>query len=358
VAERARVQGYLASVWAVSAVVGPTLGGVFSEFLTWRAIFFVNVPLCLVAGAMLVRHLHEHVERRRRTLDVPGAVLLTIGMSALILGLLEGGQAWEWGSPAGIGSFVVGGLALAAFVLVERRADEPILPLWVLRRRLLVTTTFTSLGVGAMLLGLTSYVPTYLEGSLQVSPLVSGLTLATLTLGWPVAASLSGRAYGRFGFRTTILAGTVIALVGASTLAATSSTPSLVAVGVCCFVIGLGFGFVAAPGVIAAQSSVPWSERGVVTGTNLFARSIGSAVGVAVFGAVANAILAAAQTAGTAQGAPGVDAAPGSDPTAPAIIAASSAVFLAVAVCAACMVAIGALVPRVRVGDIAQSPAP
>ena len=138
--------------------------------------------------------------------------------------------------------------------------------------------------------------PTYLERTLGTPPLIAGLALAVLTLGWPISASLSGRLYLRIGFRSTVLIGLAFAVVGAVALAVTASTPALWFVALCCFVIGLGMGLIAVPSLIAAQSSVAWNERGVVTGTNLFARSIGSAVGVAIFGGLANAILLAAGT--------------------------------------------------------------
>ena len=340
VAERAKTQGYLASVWAVSSVVGPTLGGVFSEFLSWRWIFFVNVPLCLIAGWMLVRHFQEKVERRAHTVDYAGAVLLTLGLSAVILAVLEGGQAWAWSSPQSIVTFTAGGLLLVAFVFAERRAVEPILPLWVFTRRLLLTTTFISLGVGAILIGLTSYVPTYLEGALGVSPLVSGLALAALTLGWPISASVSGRFYLRIGFQRTVLIGMAVAIAGAAALAVFASSPHLAVVTVSCFVVGLGMGLVATPSLIAAQSSARWNERGVVTGTNMFARSIGSAVGVAIFGAIANAVFAASH------------ASPGGRHEASVVIHAGGAVFLAVLVCAVLTVIAGLAMPRSRVEDV------
>jgi MFS family permease len=290
IAERARVQGYIASVWAVSSVIGPTLGGLFSQLGIWRAVFFVNIPLCVIAGWMLIRAFHESVEKRAHRIDYLGSVLLTVSLTLLILAVLEGGQAWAWNSWQSIGAFTVGGLVLVAFALVEQRAAEPVLPPWVFTRRLLLTTTLVGLGVGAVLIGLTSYVPTYLEGSLGVQPLIAGLALAALTLGWPLTASIAGRFYLRIGFKRTTLIGMGIVLVGASVLAVTASTPSVVVVAVSCFVIGAGMGLSAVPSLIAAQSSVEWNERGVVTGTNLFARSIGSAVGVAIFGAIANSI--------------------------------------------------------------------
>lgn len=342
VAERAKAQGYLASVWAISSVVGPTLGGVFSEFTSWRWIFFVNVPLCILAGWMLMRTFHEKIERRKHRIDYAGSILLTSGMTLLILAVLEGGTGWAWNSVWSIGSFVLGGLILVAFVLVERRAAEPVLPLWVFSRRLLVTTTLVSLGVGAILIGLTSYVPTYLEGTVHVTPLISGLAVAALTIGWPIAASQSGRFYLRIGFRNTALLGSAIALVGAITLAATSVHPSVAFVAISCFIVGLGMGLIATPTLIAAQSSVDWNERGVVTGTNMFARSIGSAVGVAVFGAIANSIIAGSS---------------GGEHDPATVQAAATAVFVSVAVVSALTIVAGASMPRSRVEDVAFTPA-
>lgn len=291
VEERAKAQGYIASVWALSSVVGPTLGGVFSQYVTWRWIFFVNVPLCLAAGWLLVRHLHERIERRRHTIDWTGGALLTVASTLLILGLLEGGNAWAWDAPQSIAAFGVGVLALVGFLLVERRAAEPVLPLWVMSRRLLGTTALIAVGVGVVLIGLTSYIPSYLEALLHVSPLTSGLTLALLTIGWPISASQAGRLYLRFGFRVTVLLGSVVVVGGTAALALTAGRPSVVAVGLTCFVVGLGLGLVAAPSLIAAQSSVGWGERAVVTGANMFARSMGSAVGVAVLGALVNGLM-------------------------------------------------------------------
>jgi EmrB/QacA subfamily drug resistance transporter len=313
--ERSKVQGYLASVWAVSSVIGPTLGGVFASLGIWRGIFLVNIPLCLLAGWMLLRSFHENVERTKHRVDYLGAGLLTISLSLIILGALEGGQEWAWNSATSIAVFAVGAALFIAFILVERRAAEPILPPWVVSRRLLATTAMVSFGVGAVMLGLTSYVPTFLEGALSTSPVLAGLALAALTVGWPISASQSGRFYLRIGFRRTAMIGVTVTVIGTAALALTASSPSIVLVAASCFIVGLGLGLVATPSLIAAQSSVEWNERGVVTGTNLFARSIGSSIGVAVFGAVANAIYA-----GT----------PGGEMDPHTIVSASGAVFLAV----------------------------
>jgi EmrB/QacA subfamily drug resistance transporter len=287
--ERAKAQGYLASVWGISAVVGPTLGGLFSDYLSWRWIFFVNIPLCLIAGFILSRNFHESVERSRKPIDYPGAILLTGGTSLIILGLLEGGQAWAWGSGWSVGIFILGALLLTAFVLVERRSAHPILPLWVFGRRVLLASSVVSLIVGAIVLGLSSYVPTFAQQVLGTSALIAGFALAALTIGWPISASQAGRLYLRIGFRATALIGGSIAFVGAALLLLLGEGSQIWEVAVFCLIMGAGMGLVAAPTLIAAQSSVEWNERGLVTGTNMFARSIGSAVGVAVFGAIVNA---------------------------------------------------------------------
>ena len=296
--ERAKVQGYLASVWAISSVVGPTLGGVFSEYVSWRWIFFVNVPLCLLAAGMIWRRFTETVSRSRPRIDYLGAGVLTAGLTLLILGLLEGGQAWAWTDPQ---SFVVlgaGVVLLAVFVLVERRAADPVVPLALLSHRLIVTTSVISACVGAVLLGLTTYVPTYVQDVLGTGPLVAGFALAALTVGWPVSASQAGKLYLRIGFRATALIGSLVVVAATAALLLLDSSSSVVQVGATCFAIGLGMGITAAPTLIAAQTAVGWQQRGVVTGTNMFFRSMGSAVGVAAFGAVVNATLGASSLEG------------------------------------------------------------
>jgi EmrB/QacA subfamily drug resistance transporter len=327
--ERGRVQGYISSVWGITSVVGPAVGGVFAEYVSWRWVFFVNIPLCLGAGATLVRAFHEKVVRREHRQDFVGASLLTVGCTLLILGLLEGGQAWAWVSPASILVLVAGAAVLGVFVLVERVAAEPVLPAWVFRRRVLRSANTVGLMLGAVLIGLTSYVPTFAQGVLGTGPLVAGFALATMTFGWPITSSQSSRLYLRIGFRATALIGGAVTIVGCALLAALGPHSSIVAVAVACFVVGCGMGPVAAPVLIAAQSTVGWAERGVVTGTHMFSRSIGSAVGVAVFGALANAALGSGER------------------TASRLDVASHHVFLASLVAATLMVVAIATIPAV-----------
>ena len=295
-AERAKVVGYLSSVWAISSVVGPTLGGVFADFVSWRWIFFVNVPIAVAAMVMLRRFFTEQVQRRTHKIDYAGVVLLAGGGTLLVLGLLTGGVDWAWGSPQSVLILLVALVLLVLFVLVERRAAEPILPLWVFRRRVLVGANAASLCVGVMLIGLTSYVPLFAQKVLGTSALVAGFAVAVLTVGWPFAASLSGRIYLRIGFRNTALIGTIFAIGGALVLVTADGHSSVLRLALGCLVVGVGLGFIASPTMIGAQASADWQTRGVVTGANLFARSVGSAIGVAVFGAIVNSSVEGSDT--------------------------------------------------------------
>lgn len=340
VRERAQVQGYVASVWGIASVVGPALGGVFSEYVSWRWIFFANIPLCLLAAAMIGRGFHERVERGHPVIDYKGAGLLALGLALVILGALEGGQSWAWDSPASIAVLGVGLASLIGFALVERTAPAPVLPLWIFQRRLLVSSGLISVGIGAVLYGLSSYVPTYAQDALGAGPLAAGFALATLTLGWPVAASQAGRIFLTLGFRWCAAIGTTLVLAGSLLLLALDAGSAVLTVAAICLVIGLGMGLTASPTLIAAQSSVGWAERGVVTASNIFLRSLGSAVGVAVFGAIANATI-------------------GSDHPSPAVLTtAVHRVFVGIALVSVAMFALSALIPRSADDAITAARAP
>jgi hypothetical protein len=200
--------------------------------------------------------------------------------------------AWRWGSVESVLIFVASAAMLIGFVFVERRAVEPVVPLWVFSRRTLVGGNLVSLIIGALLIGMSSYLPTFAEGVMGTGALVAGLTLGALTVGWPLAASQAGRIYMRIGFRDTGLIGSVVVVAGALLVALLPIGSTVWQAAGAGFVLGLGLGLASVPTLVAVQSTVGWSRRGVVTGTNMFNRSMGSAVGVAVFGAIANTTLA------------------------------------------------------------------
>lgn len=239
VAERARVQGYISSVWAVSSVAGPTAAGLLVQFVDWRWVFWLNVPLCLLAIVVLARGYRDSTE------------------------------------PRAVGS---------------------VFPRWLVTRRLLLVTSLISFGAGAAYLGIASIAPLYLEGAVGVAPLVAGLVVALTSVGWSIAATLSGRLYLPFGFRTTILLGASILIVFLAGLIAVTPWASLPLFAIGMLGIGLGIGLIVVPSLVAAQSSVPWHERGTVSGHTLFSRLVGSAIGVWLLGAVATPIIVAGGT--------------------------------------------------------------
>jgi EmrB/QacA subfamily drug resistance transporter len=293
VEERGKAQGYISSVWGVASVLGPALGGLLSEYASWRWIFFVNLPVGVVAIAMLQLNLRERVERRPHRIDYPGAAVLAAGLSLAILALLEGGVQWAWSSAPSIALFAAAGALLSAFVAIERQAAEPILPPWLFGRRMLLAGNLSTFAVGAVLIGQSSYVPTYAQGVVGVGPVLAGFALCGYSLGWSSASSVSPRLYLRFEFRTTALVGGLFMIAGCVVFATFVHEDSrLWRVAVATVVTGIGLGFSSTAVIVGIQSVVGWSRRGVVTGTNLFMRSIGSAVGVAVFGSIANTTIA------------------------------------------------------------------
>jgi len=342
VAERAVAQGYIASVWAISAVVGPTLGGVFAEQLSWRWIFWINVPLGLLAAVMLVRRFEEHGDRTsvRRPIDWLGALLVAGAAGLLLLGLLEGGIRWAWDSPASIVIFAGAAVLALATAVVESRVADPVLPPWVFRNRVLNAATVGAFVVGVVMLGVTSYVPVYAQRVLGSGAVVAGLAVAALAIGWPIAASTAGRVYVRWGFRPCLLAGSVFGVAGTSVLVLAGPGSSVWQLAAGCLVLGLGLGYVSSPSIVALQSAVDWSKRGVATGVNMFSRSVGSAVGVAVFGAIANSAVASRMGAAKA-GSVDLEELPARilDP-------AVHAVFVTVALCSLALVVAGLVMPR------------
>ncbi|HET7567197.1 MAG TPA: MDR family MFS transporter [Gaiellaceae bacterium] len=292
-AERGRISGWISSVWGVSAIVGPALGGFFAQYWTWRGIFWLNLPVGLGAAWLIRRHLHERVERRAHRIDYAGALALGLACTLLILALLEGGVRWAWSSPASVALLGLAAVLLAAFVQIERRVPEPILPLWIFGRRTLVAGNLAGLAIGGILIGQSSYVPTYAQRVVGVGAVAAGFAMAAMTIGWPIAATFAPRVYMRIDFRPTALLGGAISVAGCLLLALFAGRDAGVwRVAVASFVLGAGLGFASTSTVVAVQSVVGWDRRGVVTGSNMFIRTLGSAVGVAVFGSIANGRLA------------------------------------------------------------------
>ncbi len=289
--DRGRVQGWLSSVWGISAVFGPTLGGSLAQYASWRWIFLINLPLGAVAIAMIARYLHEQVTRTRHRIDAAGAVAVLVAAGALVFGLLQGGTAWAWLSPPSIAVFAVAAAAAAAAVYAERRAAEPILPPWLWRRRALSGSALTALGLGLLVIGPTTFLPTYGQLVLGLGAVAAGAVLATMSFGWPLATSQSAKLFLRLGFRDTALIGAGICLVTVAVFLAFPVVSPVWQPAVDTFVLGGGLGLLSVCTVVGPQSTVGWSQRGVVTGSVMFCRYLGQSLGAAIFGAIFNATL-------------------------------------------------------------------
>ncbi|QDQ98895.1 MFS transporter [Tomitella fengzijianii] len=291
VQERGRIQGYLSSVWGISAVTAPALGGAFAEYLTWRWIFLVNLPIGLLALGLIVRLLHEDVERRRHRIDFAGAALVLVSASLLILGLLQGGTAWAWGSAPSIATFALAFATAVAVILVERRAAEPILPLHLWTRRLPAGSYAATLTAGLMVIGLSIYLPNWAQQVLGLDAVAAGFALAAMSITWPTASALSARLYMRVGFRNTALVGTAFAVSSGVVFSLLSVTSPVWQAVLGSALMGAGMGLIVSPLLVGLQSTVGWDERGTVTGGAMFARYLGQSLGAAVFGAVTNSVL-------------------------------------------------------------------
>ncbi len=291
VRERASIQGYIASVWGVSAIIGPAIGGLLSQYASWHWLFFINVPVGLFGLYMLAKNYDESVRRIETRIDYAGAALLMSGLSLVILVLLQA-TAWGWTSAPVVLLAAAGALLLGAFVVVERRADEPILPSWVFRTRPLLAANLGTLGLGMIMMALTTYLPVFAQEVMRQPPVVAGFTLASMSIGWPLASSLSGRLYLRIGFRNTAILGLSIAGLSGILFLQLTPTSSPLQAAASSFVTGCGLGLSNTSFIVGIQSLVGRQRRGTATGTNMFARLVGGAVGVAIYGSVVNSTLA------------------------------------------------------------------
>src|SRR4051794_37599770 len=213
--ERGRVQGWLSSVWAVSAVAGPTLGGLFADYLSWRWIFLINLPIGAVALTLLVRFLHEQrADGRRHRVDYLGSALTLLTSGGLVFALLQGGTAWSWLSAPSLACFAAVAVLAALTVVVERRAAEPVVPGWVWRERVVAGSNLGYIALGVLVIGPSTFLPTYAQTVLGYGAVTAGFVLATMSISWPLAAATCSRLYLRIGFRDTALIGAVVAFVG------------------------------------------------------------------------------------------------------------------------------------------------
>jgi len=283
--ERGKIQGWLASVWALSAVLGPLVGSIIIQRWSWAWIFWMNLPIGLAASAGFWFYLHEKKSEARGAIDHVSAGVFTIAIAA-IMALMTAFSTASWTEIAVIGAVAVA--AVAGFVVQERRSPEPMISLDLWGRRPIAAVNASSLFAGMVMIGLTTFLPVFVQGVMGRPPLTAGFALSAMVLGWPIGATLSPRLWKRFGVRNVLRAGAALIPVGALAFVfLRADTPPVVA-GIGSAIVGFGMGLSSSASIVLIQEIVDWSERGSVTAAYLFARTLGSTFGATVFGAVLN----------------------------------------------------------------------
>ena len=286
--ERGRYQGYIAATFAIATVIGPLLGGVLVQQASWRWVFYVNLPVGLVALVGLNRRLPAAVtERPSGALDLAGAALLAGAASALMLACIWGGDRYAWDSPTILGLLAASGLLAGALVLRERRAADPIVPLDLLRMRAVAVASIALFLATAALFAVNVFVPLFLQTTTGASPTEAGLLLIPMMLGITLSTNLAGRSIARTGrYKRFPVVGLALMTAALALLAAVAGEPSRTTTAIGLAVFGLGFGMVGQVLIVAVQNSVEPRRLGVAMATTSFFRALGGAVGAAVLGAV------------------------------------------------------------------------
>ena len=286
--ERGRYQGYIAAVFAVATVIGPLLGGVIVDHASWRWVFYVNLPVGAAALAGLAARLPAPaLERPRRRLDVTGAALLAGATCALMLVCIWGGDRYAWTSAPILALGATLFVLAAALVARERRADDPIVPLHVLRTRTVAVASVALFLATAALFAITVFVPLFLQTATGASPSEAGLLMVPMMLGITASTTLAGRSVERTGrYKRFPVAGLAIMSAALGLLAAITPEASRLATGLGLTLFGAGFGMVGQMLIVAVHNSVERRDLGVATATTTFFRGLGGAVGAAALGAV------------------------------------------------------------------------
>jgi EmrB/QacA subfamily drug resistance transporter len=285
--DRGKIQGVFAGVFGISSVVGPLLGGWFVDALSWHWIFYINLPIGALALGGFMVSFKPTGKRKSASIDIAGVVTLTIALSALVLVTALGGRDIAWDSPTALGLIALCIASTAAFIMAEKRAAEPILPLGLFRMNVFVVTSLLAMCTGAMMLGSITFLPLFLQMATGVSPTTSGLQLIPLTIGILSGSTLSGRYMGKTGrYRRLPIIGTFLATFGALGLTQVLGDMNGVLFSLTLILMGMGLGMNFPVITTAVQNTVPRAHLGTATAAGILFRQIGGSVAVALFGAI------------------------------------------------------------------------
>jgi multidrug resistance protein len=283
--ERAKVQGFLSSIWGVAAIIGPLLGAFIVQHLGWPAIFWINVPFGLACIAIVLRFFSERVTAVTHEIDYAGSLLLAFGVGLLMFVLVMAGNL---AAPAFVVLTGVSLIAIAVLLRHEARVAEPILPLELYRQPIIVLANAGNFAMGAMLMGVSAFLPTYVQGAMGLTAVLAGTVLGVLMVAWVAGSFIGAGLMLRTSYRLTAVAGGIATTGGSALLATLTPERGTLWASAGCALMGLGFGLANGVFIIATQSSVGWEQRGRATASNIFQRQLGQAIGTALFGAVFN----------------------------------------------------------------------
>lgn len=287
--ERAKIQGYLSAVWGISAVSGPLLGGLFVDILNWRYVFWMNLPLGILAMLGIWFFLHEQMENKeKKPIDYSGAVLVVVCVSTLMYLLVEGGIGIDWNSFIAYILISVTFLSFVLFMIIQKRAEDPMMPLIIWKSRMVSVANIASLIAGMIIIGVSSYLPAFVQGVMGYSATVAGFTLTAMSIGWPIAATISGRLLLKVGYRVTSVSGGFFLIIGGLLFFLLTPEKGPLWAGIGSFFIGIGMGLTNTSFIVGIQNAVSWEIRGIATASNMFMRSLGSAIGAAYLGGLLN----------------------------------------------------------------------
>lgn len=285
--ERAKVQGWLSTVWGIASLIGPFLGGFLIDYLSWHWIFFINIPFGIMSIILIQKNLKENFERKKHKIDYAGTAALSVSIVAILYAVLIGGESRSFYSLTTVVCLTVTTISLIAFYFIEKKAEEPIIPFDIFTKTNIIINIISFLA-SAVLIGADVYMPIYMQNVLGFGATISGVSMAPMSVAWLISAVILGKAIPKYGERAVIALSSAILVLSCVLLPTLTVNSPLLLVIIYITIMGFGFGGSFTTLTIVVQSSVDYSKRGAATASNSLVRTLGQTIGVSIFGSIFN----------------------------------------------------------------------